>query len=196
MENHFGVEISCPSRHIYCFGCLQSFMEKYFRRASVPLCHPSNCDYELSSHDIAFLPLVRRISDRLLQLARGQQRPQCPHCRLYIDVNETEEFYRHIDSCNGDLIACRFCFHRYSIDQLNAHLPRCENDKSSSMDKLVNYITQRTKYPFKKEQINLFVRQKQTRTYSKLDPFEIINALTEYGIPIHLFDLLHSIVSP
>ena len=156
-------------------------MEKYFLRRSPPLCHPTKCDYELSAHDIAFLPLVRRVSDRLLQLARGQQRPQCPHCQLYIDVNETEEFYNHIDVCNGDLISCRYCFHRYSTDQLESHVTRCENDRSSSGDKLINYVTKRTKYPFKKEQISLFIRQKQSRNYGRTDPFEIINALTEYG---------------
>ena len=178
--------MSCESRHAYCLPCIQNFMDEFFRRHSAPVCHSTFCNYELSPHDIAFLPLTRRVSDRLLPLARGQQRPQCPQCHLYIDVNETEEFYNHTDVCDGDLISCQYCFHPYAIDQLDAHTQRCENDKSSSNDKLINFVTKRTKYSFTKEQITLFVRQKQAHTFSKIDPLEIINALTEFGTRIFI----------
>jgi hypothetical protein len=84
-------EIPCPSRHVYCLSCLRYSMEEFARKRLVPVCHLPRCDYELSRHDISLIPLERRISDRLLPLVKGQQRPQCEKCRFYI--NEDDDYY-------------------------------------------------------------------------------------------------------
>jgi hypothetical protein len=181
LEDHLSREMSCPSRHIYCLTCLQYSMEKFARTRSIPLCHLTLCDYELSRCDIAFIPLERRISDRLFQLAKGQQRPQCSKCYFYIDVNEIEDFYDHIDGCDGDLVPCKYCFCPYSIDQLEDHTVQCRNDKSSQNDKLVYFIMKRTKYPFTKEQIQIFIQQKKKKDSGDLDPLTVVNALAVFG---------------
>jgi hypothetical protein len=155
-------------------------MEKFARTRSVPLCHLTQCDYELSRYDISFIPLERRISDRLFQLAQGQQRPQCSKCRFYIDVNELEDFYDHIDSCDGDLIPCKYCFCPYSNDEFDNHQVQCRKDKSSQNDKFVHFIMKRTKYPFTREQIQIFIQQEKKNT-DDLDPLNIVYALAVFG---------------
>jgi len=158
-------------------------MEEFARNRLVPLCHPTLCDYELSRHDIASIPLARRISDRLLKLAKGQQRPQCPKCHFYIDINENDDFYEHVDIC-GDLIPCEYCLCPYLIDQLENHTIQCRNDKSSENDKLINFIEKKIKYPFTKEQIRFFIQQKTKENCVNLDPLSVVDALAVFGMII------------
>jgi len=140
-------------------------MEEFARNCLIPLCHSTLCDYELSRHDISLIPLERRISDRLLKLAKGQQRPQCSKCHFYIDINDCEDYYEHIDIC-GEHIPCEYCLCSYSIDQIENHTIQCRNDKSSKNDKLINFIINKTKYPFTKEQIQFFIQQEKKKIMS------------------------------
>jgi hypothetical protein len=155
-------------------------MEKFVRTRSVPLCHFTICDYELSRFDIAFIPLERRISDRLLRLAKGQQRPQCSKCQFYIDANELEDFYDHIDNCDGDLTRCRYCSCPYSIDELDNHRAPCREDRSSQNDKLIQFIMKRTKYPVTKEQIRIFIQQERNDA-GDVDPLTVVYTLAAFG---------------
>ncbi len=155
-------------------------MEKFARIRSIPLCHLTLCDYELSRFDISFIPLEHRISDRLFRLAKGRQRPQCSKCHFYIDANKLEDFYDHIDSCNGELTSCKYCSCLYSIDEFDDHKVQCRKDKSSQNDKLVHFIMKRTKYPFTREQRQIFIQQEKENA-SDLDPLNIVNTLAVFG---------------
>jgi hypothetical protein len=155
-------------------------MEEFARNSLVPLCHPTLCDYELSRYDISLIPLERRISDRLVKLAKGQQRPQCSKCHFYIDIDDYEDYYDHIDVCR-ELILCEYCLCPYSINQLQNHIIQCRNDKSSQNDKLINFIINKTKYSFTKEQINFFIQQKKKKNNLNLDPLSIVDALAVFG---------------
>lgn len=92
---------SCPSEHIYCLACLQRSMENYVQNQSIPQCHPTLCNYQLSRYDILLIPLERRLIDQVLSLVQHQQAVRCPICFSYIDVNNDDEFYEHIDTCQA-----------------------------------------------------------------------------------------------
>jgi hypothetical protein len=154
-------------------------MEEFARNREVPVCHKIKCDYELSRHDISSIPVERRLSDRLLKLVKGQQRPFCSKCHFYIDINDNENFDEHFESC-GDLIPCEYCQLPYPFQQLEIHATQCRMDKISQNEKLTNFILPRTKYPFTKEQIRFFIQQHKNRRMP-LDPSSIIESLANYG---------------
>lgn len=173
-------EIACDSNHIHCLSCLRESMDEFVRNRQTPICHKSLCDYELSRHDISSIPLERRLSDRLLKLVKGEQRPLCLKCNFYININENENFDDHIELCN-DLIPCEYCQLPYSFNQLEDHTKQCRSDQTSSNEKLINFILPRTKYPFTKQQITIFIQQHKKNPRNYLDPHSIIHALAVYG---------------
>jgi hypothetical protein len=180
-------EMSCHSRHIHCLPCLQRSMEEFARNRETPVCHKTLCDYELSRHDISLIPLERRLSDRLLKLVKGQQRPLCLKCHFYIDINDNETFDDHVESCD-DHIPCEYCHLPFVFQQLENHAIRCRSDKTSKNEKLTNFVLKRTKYPFTKEQIRFFIEQQiKTNARMSLDPFAIITALAEFGNLFSIF---------
>ena len=173
-------EIACHSRHIHCLSCLQRSMDEFCRNRQTPVCHTTLCDYEFSRHDISLIPLERRLSDRLLKLVKGQQRPLCPKCHFYIDINN-DTYDEHVESCD-DLIPCEYCHLPFSFNQLENHALQCRNDKTSSTEKLTNFLLTRTKYPFTKEQIRFFIeQQRKNNSRMSLDPQTIVTALAEFG---------------
>jgi hypothetical protein len=156
-------------------------MEEFARNRETPICHKTLCDYELSRHDISSIPLERRLSDRLLKLVKGQQRPLCPKCYFYIDINDNENFDEHIESC-GELIPCEYCQLPYPFNKLENHARQCRHEQISLNEKLINFILIRTKYPFTKEQIRIFIQQQNKNHRNKLDPLSIIEGLAIFGI--------------
>ncbi|CAF0935591.1 unnamed protein product [Rotaria sordida] len=173
-------EINCHSHHNHCLVCLQRSMEEFARNGQAPVCHKSLCDYEFSRYDISLIPLERRISDRLLKLVKGQQRPHCSKCRFYIDLNQCEDFDEHVESCD-DLIPCEYCQLPYPFKQLEIHASECQHDKTSYNEKLTNFILNKTKYPFTKNQIRHFIDQQSKNSHSDMDPWSIIDALAIFG---------------
>jgi hypothetical protein len=173
--------MACHSHHNHCLSCIKNSMEEFARNRETPVCHKTKCDYQLSRHDISSIPLERRLSDRLLKLVKGQQRPFCSKCQFYIDINDNENFDEHFELCN-DLIPCEYCQLPYSFNQLEIHTAQCRNDKISLKEKLTNFIVPRTKYPFKKEQIRFFIEQRnKNNSRMSLDPHSIIEALAVFG---------------
>ncbi|CAM2721844.1 unnamed protein product [Rotaria socialis] len=171
-------EISCHSHHNHCLVCLQRSMEEFVRNGETPVCHKRLCDYQLSKYDISLIPLERRLSDRLLKLVKGQQRPFCSKCRFYVDLNE--HFDEHIELCD-DLIPCEYCQLPYLFKQLENHARQCQHDPTSQNEKLANFILTRTKYPFTKDQIRLFIQEQKKNSLSSLDSWSIIEALAVFG---------------
>ena len=155
-------------------------MDEFARNRSVPVCHVTLCDYELSRHDISSIPLERRLSDRLLKLAKGQQRPLCPKCHFYVDFNENEDFDEHVESCD-DLIPCEYCQLPYPFNKVENHAQQCRHDPTSNNEKLANFLLTRTKYPFTIEQIRLFIQQQSKNPRASLDPSSIVESLAVYG---------------
>jgi hypothetical protein len=151
-------------------------MEEFARNRQTPICHRTLCDYELSRYDISLIPLERRLSDRLLKLAKGEQRPLCSKCHFYVAVNEYDNFDEHFEMC-GDLIPCEYCQLPFPFQQLETHAIQCANDRTSFHEKLIHFILPRTKYPFTKQQITIFIQNHR----NKSDPFSIIEALAEFG---------------
>lgn len=76
-------------------------METYVENQSIPQCHPTLCDFQLSRYDILFIPLERRLSDQILALVPDQQNVRCPICLSSIDVNNDDEFYEHTIVCQS-----------------------------------------------------------------------------------------------
>ncbi|CAF4935245.1 unnamed protein product [Rotaria sp. Silwood1] len=173
-------EINCHYHHTHCISCLQRSMQEFSRNSQTPVCHKSLCDYELSRYDISLIPLERRISDRLLKLVKGQQRPFCSRCRFYIDLNQCEDFDEHVESCD-DLIPCEYCQLPYPFKQLENHARECQHDATSDYEKLTNFTLTKTKYPFTKEQIRHFIEQQSKNGQLNLDPWSIIDALAIFG---------------
>ena len=162
-------------------------MTEFCRTQSIPVCHLRLCDYQLSRHEISLIPLERRISDRLLKLVKGEQRPRCSKCHFYIHINDNEDFDEHIQSCE-ELIPCEYCQLPYSFKKLEIHARQCRTDHSSQNDKLINFVLTRTKYPFTKEQIRSFIQQKNKNRQHSLDPLSIIDDLAVFGIEyIYIF---------
>jgi hypothetical protein len=155
-------------------------MEEFARNREAPVCHKRLCDYELSRHDISSIPLERRLSDRLLKLSKGQQRPLCLKCNFYININDNENFDEHVESCD-DLIPCEYCQFPYPFKQLENHTLQCRSDTTSHNEKLINFVLTRTKYPFTKEQIRIFIQQQSKNPRNQLDPSSIIEALAIFG---------------
>lgn len=155
-------------------------MEDFARNHSTPLCHPTLCSYQLSQLDVAKIPLKRRISDQLLKLAKGQQRPQCPECQFYIHINDYEDYYEHVDNCR-ELIPCEYCSCPYLMDQLHNHITQCQDDKTPKIDKLINFIFLKLKYPFTKEQIQIFLQERTKRKFANLNPLSIVESLADFG---------------
>ena len=179
-------EISCDNKHKYCLTCLQISLENFARTRQTPICHRQLCDYELSHHDISLIPLQRHISDRLLKLARGQQRPLCSKCNFYVNINENETFDDHFELC-GDLIPCEFCQMPYSFIRLENHAIQCRSDSSSSREKLVCFLLTRTRYPFSKEQIRMYLQRQYPNQRNDIDPHKIIHSLAVYGNSIFFY---------
>jgi hypothetical protein len=179
-ENDLYAEISCHSRHKHCLPCLQRSMDEFARNRETPICHRRLCDYELSRHDISSIPLERRLSDRLLKLVKGQQRPLCSKCHFYVDINENENFDEHFESC-GDLIPCEYCQFPFSFKELEIHTRQCMNDPTSINEKLINFVMKKTKYPFTKEQIRIFIQQQNKNHRNQLDPYSIVGDLAIFG---------------
>ncbi len=166
----------CHSRHSHCLSCLRDSMEEFARTRQTPICHRTLCDYELSRHDISSIPLARHISDRLFKLAKGEQRPYCSKCHFYVHINENESFDEHFDMCS-ETIPCEYCLLPFSFHQLENHMKQCVNDQTSPKEKLINFILPRTKYPFTKEQIRIFIQNHR----NQCDPISIVEALAVYG---------------
>ncbi|CAF3947026.1 unnamed protein product [Rotaria sp. Silwood1] len=137
-------------------------------------------NYQLYIFHHSLIPLERRISDRLLKLVKGQQRPFCSRCRFYIDLNQCEDFDEHVESCD-DLIPCEYCQLPYPFKQLENHARACQHDATSDYEKLTNFILTKTKYPFTKEQIRHFIEQQSKNGQLNLDPWSIIDALAIFG---------------
>jgi hypothetical protein len=156
-------------------------MEEFARTRQTPVCHRTLCDYELSRHDISLIPLARAISDRLFRLAKGEQRPYCSKCHFYVNINENESFDEHFDMC-GDSIPCEFCSLPFSFQQLENHTIQCTNEHVSYNEKLIHFILPRTKYPFTKEQIRIFIQHQ-----NQMDPISIVEALAVFGNQILIF---------
>ena len=167
--------MACHSRHFHCLPCLRKSMEEFARTRQTPVCHPTLCDYELSRHDISLIPLSRAVSDRLIRLAKGEQRPYCSRCHFYVDVNDNATFDDHFELC-GELIPCEYCSLPFSFAQLENHSRQCQNEHVSDNEKLINFVLPRTKYPFTKEQIRIFVQQQH-----QTDPRSIVEALAVFG---------------
>jgi hypothetical protein len=156
-------------------------MEEFAQTRSTPVCHSGLCDYELSRHDISLIPLERRLSDRLLKLVKGEQRPQCPKCHFYINLNNNEDLDEHIQFCE-ELIPCEYCQLPYSFNKLEDHVKECRNENLSNNEKLLNFVLIRTRYPFTKEQIHFFIQQQSKNRLNCLDPLSIIDGLAVFGI--------------
>ncbi|CAF4747147.1 unnamed protein product, partial [Rotaria sp. Silwood2] len=179
-EDRLYREINCHDHHNHCLLCLQRSMEEFVRNSQTPVCHKTLCDYELSRYDISLMPLERRVSDRLLKLVKGQQRPFCSKCRFYIDLNQYEDFDEHIQSCE-DLIPCEYCQLPYPFKQLEDHTRQCQHANTSHYEKLTHFVLTKTKYPFPKDQIRHFIEQQRKNGQENLDPWSIIDALAIFG---------------
>ena len=185
MEDKTCYEISCENLHKYCLKCLTNSMEEFYRKRETPLCPIERCSYELSRHDISLIPLQRSISNRLMELAKGEQRPLCDKCLFYIDLNGNETLNDHVEMC-GELIPCEFCQLPYSFIQLENHALQCQHDSSSFHEKLLCFVLIRTKYPFTKEQIRIYIQRKYPNYRNEIDPHSIIDSLAVYG-KFHFF---------
>jgi hypothetical protein len=151
-------------------------MEEFARNRETPICHRTLCDYQLSLYDISLIPLERHLSNRLLKLAKGEQRPFCSKCHFYVHITENCHFDEHFEMC-GEPIPCEYCELPFPFNQLEDHTKQCRNDQSSSNEKLINFILPRTKYPFTKEQIRIFIQNHRNQS----DPTSIVEALAVYG---------------
>ena len=180
VEDHLYREIPCDFLHKYCLQCLQRSMQEFARNGQAPVCHLSRCDYLLSRFDISSIPLERRLSDRLLKLAKGQQRPYCSKCHFYVNITNDQSFDDHLDSCD-ELIPCEYCGLPFSFRQLEVHSTQCAGDTTSRDEKLANFILTRTRYPFTKDQIRFFIQQQSKNPLANLEPFSIVNDLAVFG---------------
>jgi len=76
-------------------------METYVQTQTIPQCHPTLCNYELSRYDILLIPLERRLSDQVLSLVQDQQNVRCPICSISIEISNDDEFYAHTIMCQS-----------------------------------------------------------------------------------------------
>ena len=179
-NDHDFRQMTCAHRHCYCLSCLQRSMAEFVRHSAVPVCHPTLCDHLLSRHDVAVIPLERRLSDQLFKLVRGEQRPQCSHCHFYVDVQHDDDFHQHVDSCDS-LIPCEVCQLPYPFLQLETHVQHCQHDPTSEQEKLTMFLLPRTKYPFTRDQIRFYIEQEHKTCHDQLDPLTLVNKLAEFG---------------
>ena len=178
--------MGCDHKHEYCLKCLKDSMEDFARNRESPICHRQLCDYQLSRHDISLIPLQRHISDRLLRLAKGEQRPFCSKCQFYVNINENEMFDDHFEQC-GDLIPCEFCQMPYSFIQLENHALQCRSEQASFQEKLISFLLLRTKYPFSKEQLRIYLQKEYSNQRDDIDPQHIVRSLAVYGNSTNIF---------
>jgi hypothetical protein len=141
------------------------------------------CDYQLSRHDLSLIPLEQDTFGRLLTLVQNQQRPQCPRCHFYIDLDIIADFNQHVDSCDlENAVPCDYCHCPYVITQFDEHVRQCRNDPMHRQQKLVDFILSRTKYPFSPQQIDFFI-EIQKKNHRPIDAFSVVGALAEFGKP-------------
>lgn len=186
-----GFVISCQSNHIYCFRCLYNAMNRYLAAQSTPLCHSTSCDYQLSRHDLAYIPLTQRMFRQLSLLVKTQRRPQCPRCHFYVDLQEIVDLDQHIESCHPeDVVPCEYCNCPQELTLYEEHCRQCRNDRSGRQENLVNFILPRTKYPFTAKQIDYFIETKK-KTKSNISPLSIVEELAQYGEFLRLILIPH-----
>ncbi|CAF0935264.1 unnamed protein product [Rotaria sordida] len=174
--------LPCRLHHMYCLKCLQHSMNEYIQSNTVPVCHSTLCDYELSRYDVACLPLEADTIKRLLTCVKSTQRAQCPLCVFYVDFNTMNDFQKHVASCNSEnMIPCEYCHCLYNIHRLDDHSRQCRNLSSSQQQQaLIDFILPRTKYPLTAQQIRVFIENRK-KTHLSLDPHSIVETLAEFG---------------
>lgn len=176
-----GFIILCRSQHIYCFRCLFMAMNQYLTLQIAPVCNINVCDYQISRHDLACIPLTQRMFRKLLALIKTQQRPQCPRCRFYVDLQQITDLDEHLESCRPEnMIPCELCYCPQESTTYDEHRQLCRYDRTGRQQRLIDFILPRTKYPFSARQIDYFI-ENQKKVHRRLNPLSIVEDLAVYG---------------
>ncbi|CAF3153334.1 unnamed protein product, partial [Rotaria sp. Silwood2] len=178
--NGTGILIPCQSHHVYCLRCLRNSLDGFLESGSIPVCHSMFCDYQLSRYDLSLIPLDEHTFRRLLALVQTQQRPQCPRCHFYIDLDIIADFNQHVNMCDlENAVSCDYCRCPQSMSQLDEHVRQWRNDPMYRQEKLVDFILPRTKYPFSSQQIDFFIEMEK-KNHRRIDALSIVEALAEF----------------
>lgn len=172
------VHIGCSNNHHYCWSCFHKSLCDYVKNDLSPVCHRNKCDYSLSIYELSLIPMERHLSDRLVQLARGKQRPKCSKCQFYIDCRDSNDLHQHMIECQ-ELIPCEFCCLPYAMNKLEEHSLKCRLDSRPWINKWMNFIQVRCKYPLTKRQICHVLERNQYD--SSMQPHALISQLAELG---------------
>ncbi|CAM4783822.1 unnamed protein product [Rotaria magnacalcarata] len=177
-----GFIIPCRLNHIYCFQCLYTAMKEFLASKLMPVCHAAFCDYQLSRYDLACIPLTQRMFHQILPLVQTQQRPQCPRCCFYVEIQQIVDLDQHIESCHPEnMVPCEYCYCPTDFSEYEEHRQQCASDGTGRQQKLVEYILPRTKYPFRAQQIDFFIENKKKDHHSIIHPLSIVEELAEYN---------------
>ncbi|CAF4355280.1 unnamed protein product, partial [Adineta steineri] len=154
MNDGSGFLIPCRFHHLFCFQCLYKSMNEYLISKTTPMCHRIHCNYQLSRYDLTCIPLTQRMYQKLFSLIQNQQRPQYPRCHFYIDFKNINDLDEHIEFCHPeDFLPCEYCYCPQEITLYEEHSQQCHHDQTGRLQKLVEFILSRTKYPFSVQQI-------------------------------------------
>lgn len=157
-------------------------MKEFVASKTMPLCHSTFCDYQLSRYDLACIPLTQRMFQQLLPLVQTQKRPQCPRCRFYVEIQQIADLDQHIESCHPEnMIPCEYCYCPMDFSEYEQHRQQCASDGAGRQQKLVEYILPRTKYPFRAQQIDFFIENKKKTHHSIIHSLSIVEELAEYS---------------
>lgn len=156
-------------------------MKEFLVSKSMPICHLTLCDYQLSRYDLACIPLTQRMLRELLTLVKTQQRPQCPKCHFYIDFKDSIDIDQHIESCQPEnMIPCEYCYCPTEFTEYDEHCRQCRGDPVGRQEKLIEFILSRTKYPFSIQQIEFFIENKR-KTLRQINPLAIVEELAVFS---------------
>ena len=174
--------IPCRFKHNYCIPCLEKKAQQHIQSNSIPVCHSDLCDYELSRYEVACLPIDATLIERLLACVRTEQKPQCPICQYYVEFKTMNDYREHVGRCEiKETMFCESCHCPIVLTQLDNHEKTCEKlPPRERLQKLVDFILPRTKYPLEVFQLRYFIEHRRADRFP-IDPPSIVNALAQFG---------------
>lgn len=163
-------------------------MNEFLETKSIPVCHPTFCDYQLSRIDLSTMPFDAPMLQNLTTLVQTCRRRQCHLCHFYVDANSITDFNQHVAFCTlENAVHCTYCHCPQELSHFDEHVRQCRNELMHRQQNLVDFILPRTKYPFNAHQLDFFIEM-QKKNHLPIDARSIVEALANFGkLSIFLF---------